>query len=136
MQFQFSFKHMDTSPALQTYAEQKLREKIEKFVSKPIAAHVMFSVLRHQHTAHLSLEAGDGFDLQVEHTSEDMYATIDQLVDKLSRQLQKHKEKLKDHKGQKLGSNLVSMPGAEGEEPAVDADEILKFEQGKRRATR
>jgi putative sigma-54 modulation protein len=136
MQFQFSFKHMDTSPALQTYAEAKLRERIAKFVSKPIAAHLMFSVQRHQHTAHLSLEAGDGFDLQVEHTSEDMYATVDQLVDKLTRQLQKHKEKLKEHKGQKLGSNLIDLSVDLESESPVDAADILKFEQGRRRASR
>ncbi len=134
MQFQFSFRHMDTSAALQTYAEDKLRERIEKFVTKPIAAHVLFSVQRHQHTAHLSLEAGDGFDIQVETTSGDMYASVDELVDKLTTQLKKHKEKLKDHKGVKKGTVAAGAAFQEGE--AVDAAEILKYEAGKRRAAR
>lgn len=133
MQFQFSFRHMDTSPALQSYAEQKLKEKIDKFVTKPIEAHVFFSVTRHQHSAHLKLNAGDGFNVDVEHTSEDMYATVDQMADKLEAQLKKHKEKLKDHKPERgtrhLGETATPVP-----EDAVDAAEILKFEAGRKRA--
>ena len=78
-------------------AREKLKEKIDKFVTKPIDAQVFFSVTRHQHSAHLKLNAGDGFSVDVEHTSEDMYATVDQMADKLEAQLRKHKEKLQDH---------------------------------------
>lgn len=130
MQFQFSFRHMDSSPALQSYAEQKLKEKIDKFVTKPIEAHLFFSVTRHQHTAHLRLNAGDGFNVDVEHSSADMYATIDQMADKLEAQLKKHKEKLKAHKPEKL-PEYREKPKPEDE---VDAAEILKFEAGRKRA--
>lgn len=133
MQFQFSFRHMDSSSALQSYAEQKLKEKIEKFVTKPIEAQVFFSVMRHQHSAHLRLKAGDGFNVDVEHTSEDMYATIDQMADKLEAQLRKQKEKLKDHKQVKQATAPSGRSTAEDE--AVDAAEILKFEAGRRRAS-
>ena len=134
MQFQFSFRHMDTSPALQSYAEQKLREKIEKFVTKPIEAHLFFSVMRHQHSAHLRLKAGDGFNVDVEHTCEDMYATIDQMADKLETQLRKQKEKLKAHKGERAVRFMDGAEPIEREAEAVDAAEILKFEAGRRRA--
>ena len=87
MQFQFSFKHMESSPALQTYAQEKINEKIQKFASKPTHAHVIFSVDRHQHRAHLSLKGGDGFTFEVEHTCGDMYGSIDMLVDKFGAQL-------------------------------------------------
>jgi putative sigma-54 modulation protein len=131
MQFQFSFRHMDTSPALQNYAEEKLREKIDKFVTKPIEAHVFFSVVRHQHAAHFKLNAGDGFSVDVEHQSQDMYATIDEMADKLEAQLRKHKEKLKDHKLTQLPEFREKKPIPED---AVDAAEILKFEAGRKRA--
>ncbi len=134
MQFQFSFKHMATSDALQTYAQDKFQEKIQKFVTKPMAAHVTFSVNRHQHTAHLSFRAGDGFSIEVEHTSPDMYASVDQMVDKLSSQLKKQKEKLKDHKQPKL-SKTIELIEQEEEEEAVDAGDIIKLENAKRRAS-
>jgi len=133
MQFQFSFKHMSSSPALQTHAEEKIKERIQKFVSKPALAHVVFSVVRHQHTVHMHLSAGDGFGLEVEASGTDMHAAIDLLADRLSTQLKKHKEKLKDHKQPKLSQQLDP-----GDEPAsddgLDADDIVKYETGKRRA--
>jgi len=133
MQYLYSFKHMDSSPALQSYCEEKLSDRIRKFVTKPIAAHVTFSVTRHQQTVHLSLDAGDGFGIQVEHTSEDMYASIDQLGDKLTAQLKKQKEKLKDHKGSR--SRPLTLV-AESDSDSVDADDILKYEAARQRLAR
>jgi len=132
MQFLFSFKHMETSPALQTYAEQKLGDKIDKFVAKPTSAHIIFKVVRHEQTAQISLKAGDGFDVDITHTSSDMYASIDQLADKLSTQLKKHKEKLKDHKQPKLSRSQAEEDEEEAE--TLDAGDIVKFEASRRRA--
>jgi putative sigma-54 modulation protein len=128
MQFQFSFKHMETSDALTSYAETKIRDKIMKFVTKPIDAHVTFSVDRHNHMAHLSVHGGDGFNLQVEHTCEDMYGSVDRVVDKLEVQLKKHKEKLKNHKVKDKHERLEILTGGAKtvEEDAIDAEEILR----------
>ena len=145
MHFQFSFKNMNSSPSLQAYAEQKLKEKIAKFVSKPIAAHIGFSAVRHQHSLHLSLEAGDGLSVQVEHTSDgDPQALVDEVVEKLTNKLRRQKEKLKDHKGLKLTDKLETIRGeaplAEGPDQVdaepIDAGDIAKFEQKKRRTGR
>jgi putative sigma-54 modulation protein len=38
-----------------------------------------------------------GRDIFVEHASEDMYASIDQMMDKLDRQVVRHKDRLQDH---------------------------------------
>lgn len=133
MQFQFSFKHMDTSAALQTYAQEKIQEKIQKFASKPIEAHVIFSVDRHLHKAHLSLKAGDGFNVEVEHTCGDMYGSVDMLVDKLGSQLKKQKDKLKDHKNPKLNDNLRVIADTTQTELPIDADDVLKYEQGRKK---
>ena len=44
-----------------------------------------------------------GKDFHIEAIEEDLYAAIDALVDKLDRQLQKHKQKLQDHhRGQRV----------------------------------
>ncbi|MEN9834508.1 MAG: hypothetical protein RL011_701 [Pseudomonadota bacterium] len=136
MQFLYSFKHMESSEALQSYTEQKLSERIHKYVTKPIAAHVTFSVTRHQQTVHVSLDAGDGFGIEVEHTSIDMYASVDQLSDKLASQLKKHKEKLKDHKGDRMFRSLTLIAEADGDADSVDADDILKYEAARRRMAR
>jgi putative sigma-54 modulation protein len=50
--------------------------------------------LRHKAEATMHISGGDIFAEAVE---ENMYAAIDGLVDKLDRQLKKHKEKITDH---------------------------------------
>lgn len=134
MQFQFSFKHMDSSDALRKYSEEKIREKVAKFVSKPIEALTTFSVDRHNHKVTCHLVAGDNFRTQVEATSDDMYNSVDRMIDKLEVQLKKQKEKLKDHKKSPKISDLSPEPlmvesEMDPDDVAVDAGDVIKLEQ-------
>lgn len=137
MQFQFSFKHMSSSPSLESYAEAKISEKIAKFVTKPIEAHIFFSVTKHEHHVHLHFKGGDGFTTDVESKSGDMYASVDLMADKLEAQLKKHKEKLKNHKSTKASIRLVDGYEAKAgyEDEVVDAGDIIKYETARKRAT-
>jgi ribosomal subunit interface protein len=129
MQFRFSFKHMETSQALQNYAKEKIKVEVEKFVTKPIEAHVTFSVDRHQHLVLCSLAGGDGFTVNVEHACEDMYGSVDHMIDKMVTQLQRKKEKLKDHKHQKSPAPFRTMqPDDDYDAAPIDAADIVKFE--------
>ena len=123
---------MDSSEALQTYAKSKISDKVRKFVTKPIETQVTFAVDRHQHQATCLLRGGDGFNIEVTHSCDDMYGSVDRVVDKLESQLKKHKEKLKDHK-QKRGSKVVPLPvedvAPEFEDKEVDAADIVKFDK-------
>lgn len=130
MQFQFLFKHMESSPALSSHAEAKLRDKIQKFVTKPIEAMVTFSVERQTHTVHCSIRAGDGFNIDVDADSPDMYATVDILVDKLESALKRQKEKLKSHKVKPAQMRIVGAPERNNEN-SIDADDILKYERAR-----
>jgi putative sigma-54 modulation protein len=135
MRFQFSFKHMQTSDSLAKHAESKMRTEIEKFVSKPVDCHITFSVDRFNHTAHCSFNGGDGYSFQVEHTCPDMYGSVDHMVDKLEVQLRRQKEKLKDHKHRKPSKRSHgNSSDREFENAEIDALDILKFEQARRKA--
>lgn len=101
MQVRFSFKQVPSSDRLRTYAEQKVRKMIEKFVTKPIEAHITFSTDRHLQNAHCAVSGGDGFNIQAEASCEDVYGSVDNLMDKLQVQLKRQKEKIKDHKAGK-----------------------------------
>lgn len=142
MQFRFAFKHMDTSPALTRYAEEKITERVNKFVTKPIEVHVIFTVDNLNHTARCTLSGGDGFNLEVEHACGDMYGSIDHMMDKLTSQLKRHKEKLKGHKSKRQLRLLdpmdkkyafSSQPEFDIESEPVDAEDIIKFERARRR---
>jgi len=136
MQFQFSFKQMESSDALESYAETKLKEKITKFVTKHVETHVTFSVDKHRHIARCRLKAGDGFNLEVQHACGDMYGSVDKMLDKLEIQLKRQKSRVKQHKGRKYQdkslSNVYPLE-ANNHSESIDAEDILKYEEARRK---
>jgi len=117
---------MESSAALQSYARDKIKVEVEKFVTKPIEAHVTFSVDKHEQHVLCVLSGGDGFKLNVEHSCADMYGSVDHMIDKLVTQLQRKKEKLKDHKHAKHREPFADN---EDDDAPIDAADILKYEQ-------
>lgn len=92
MQLNISGHHVDVTEALKNYVTEKF-DRLERHYDHITNVHVVLSVekvaQRAEATAHVS-----GAELFADATSEDMYAAIDALTDKLDRQLLKHKEKL------------------------------------------
>ncbi len=134
MQCRFSFKHMKTSQALTDYTEEKVVQRIEKFSTKPIDAHITFSVEGYNQIAHCSVKGGDGFNFEVESTCKDMYGSVDLLVDKLAVQLKKQKDKLKNHKQVSAVEELAPSDILDPEEcdnVPVDAEDLIKYTQAK-----
>ena len=85
-------KNFGASPAIKSYAEEKL-SKLEKYSKKIIEAHVMFSLERYRHITEVVLRLNGG-DITGRAESNDMYSAIDTVVDKLERMLQKRKDKV------------------------------------------
>ncbi len=136
MDCRFSFKHMKASEALTDYARSKITPKVEKYSTKPIDTHVVFSVEGHPATqkVHLSIKGGDGFNCEVEAECEDMYGSIDLLTDKLDAVLKKQKEKLKQHKSSaniRLLKTEDFIDEADCDSIPVDATDLLKYEKAK-----
>lgn len=91
MQLSISGHHVDLTESLNTYIEQKF-QKLDRHYDHITQVHVVVNVEKMLHlaeaTAHIS-----GGELFASASADDMYAAIDSLVDKLDRQLIKHKEK-------------------------------------------
>ena len=87
--------HVDVTDALKDYVGEKM-EKLQRHFDRVTDIHVILSVekLRQQAEATIDLS---GTKVHAEAEAEDMYAAIDGLIDKLDRQVLKHKEKLRDH---------------------------------------
>lgn len=87
--------HVEVTDALKGYVSEKM-DKLERHFDNITDIHVILSVekLRQQAEATIDLT---GTKIHAESESEDMYAAIDALIDKLDRQVIKHKEKLRDH---------------------------------------
>lgn len=93
----FTFRNTEGTDAIRSYANEKLTTAIQKFVHRDTEAHVVLKVEKTRHLAEVSLHS-DGADFACHSESEDMYSSIDQLVDTLAGQLRRHKEKLTKHK--------------------------------------
>lgn len=95
MQLNLSGQHLEITPALRTYVSSKM-ERLERHFDNVTNLHVVLSVEKLRQKAEATLHvSGNKLFADAEH--EDMYAAIDALVDKLDRQIKKHKEKTKDH---------------------------------------
>ena len=95
MQLNVTGHHVEITSALHDYVSSKL-EKLERHFDHVTNVHVVLSVekLRQKAEATISIT---GNNLFADAEDADMYAAIDALVDKLDRQIKKHKEKLTDH---------------------------------------
>lgn len=92
--------HLAVTPAIHDYVTSKVEKVISHFDHVTRVA-VILSVEKQKQTAEVTVHVS-GKDIFVEAQEADLYAAIDGLVDKLDRQLQKHKEKISDHSGQGL----------------------------------
>jgi putative sigma-54 modulation protein len=98
MHIDITFKNVDPSEALKDYATKRL-SKIGKYIDRPAEAHVILSVEKIRHKAEVTLNA-DGVIVNAVEITEDLYAAIDMVMDKVERQIKKHKQKLQERKGQ------------------------------------
>lgn len=92
MNLHLSGHHLDVTPAIRDYVSAKLG-RVKRHFDHVIDVNVILSVEREQRRAEASIHVR-GRDLFAESQGTDMYAAIDSLVDKLDRQVVKHKEKL------------------------------------------
>jgi len=119
MQLSVTFRHMDSTEALQTYAKDKV-ERIRKYFPDPIKAHVVFICDRgYNHTADVMITLHNGLVIKGIETTEDMYSSVDLVMAKIERQVRRYKEKIRSHKGseglhgqREITHSVLSVPDA------------------------
>jgi len=94
MKYNIRGQRMEVTDALRDYVEKKL-SRLEKYFEKTPDSDVQvtMSVTRGLHTIEVTIPL-PGVLLRAEEKRDDMYASIDCVVDKLERQIRKHKTKL------------------------------------------
>jgi len=95
MQLSVTGHHIDVTPALRNYVGTKLA-KLQRHFDNMTDIHCILTVEKLIHKAEATVHMGGG-TIHADSIEEDMYAAIDMLVDKLDRQVKKHKEKITDH---------------------------------------
>lgn len=89
-----SFKQIDPTEAIKTYASEK-SERLKKYFRGRITVSWNFSVRKQNHIAHCHL-LGNHMDYFGEGLTQDLFASIDLAVDRIERQLRRHKEIVKN----------------------------------------
>lgn len=97
--------HLEVTPALHDYVTNKLERVIRHF-DNVTSVTVILSVEKLQQRAEVTVHVR-GKDIFVEAENGDMYAAIDLLIDKLDRQVLKHKHKSFDHPRDSLKHQTV-----------------------------
>lgn len=87
--------HVEVTPAIREFVTSKL-DKVVRHFDGVTSVSVILSVEKLRQKAEVTVHVR-GKDIFVESENEDMYAAIDNLIDKLDRQVLKYKEKVQDH---------------------------------------
>jgi putative sigma-54 modulation protein len=115
-------KNLELTPALREYVEKKLA-RVGKHFDEELGAHVNLSVERNQHKVEVTVTIG-ALILRGQEVSDDMYGSVDLVVDKLERQVQKFKTRVNRKQRRMIAA------GAEAG-PVLLTDAELDEEEGK-----
>ena len=125
-----TFRHMEATEPLRTYAEEKT-ERLAKYLTEPIEVHWVLTVEKIRHLADANI-IGSGVSIKAQGDTQDMYSAIDMAIEKLETQVRKHKEKVKAHKPlnhtEPSSIRYPAAPAGEGEPAEGGAPRIVKKE--------
>lgn len=99
-------RHYELAPALKDYAEGKI-QNLDRYFDHIVNAQLVFSLEKYRHRVEISLHVNGKDFVSVEET-DDMYASVDKSIEKLERQLRKHKDKIKKRKMQQRVTDLMT----------------------------
>lgn len=92
-----TFRHTESTPALKAYAIEKISHCVKKYVQHDAEAQVILIVEKRDHIAEANVRSKN-YDVTSKAVTEDLYSSIDKVVDTVETQLRKQKERATDHK--------------------------------------
>ncbi len=92
--------HIEITAAIRDYVHSKL-DRVIRHYDNVTSTHVILSVDKLNQKAEITLHV-KGKDIHADSVETDLYAAIDTLVDKIDRQMVKHKEKISTHTNEGL----------------------------------
>lgn len=127
MKLEMTGRHVAVTPALKTFARTKLR-KIDRLLDGPTQAHVILTVEKHRHIAEIVVTARS-IKLSARESTQDMYSSMGECVDKLERQARKHKEKYEERR-----RRPAPAPADVDDNPAPNRKKTVKKKTSKKTA--
>jgi len=127
MDITVTFRHTEPIESLKTYAEEKI-SKINKYLDSPAEAHVVLSVEKFRHQADVSLGVNGTRIKAVEETG-DMYSAIDQVMDKIEKQVKRHISKIRSRRSDNQRNERESITEEMDEFAAFPQEPVIEVEK-------
>ena len=135
MRIEISGRHMEITDALRSHVENGLK-KIRTHFDKVIDVSVVLAVEKHRHLAEVTLHA-NGIRIPGKEASEDMYASLDAVMNKIEKQVRKYKGRINRYQPRKAADirefqhDIIAYePLQEGEEaPTAQAHRVIEREK-------
>lgn len=105
MNIAYTFKNFEPSEHLKKYAGRRFN-KLTRFVPKSdnVEVHVSMAVDKFRHKIEVQF-SGDNLNISAVEESQDMYASVDMVLEKLEAQLKKHFEKIQEKRRNDKGGS-------------------------------
>jgi putative sigma-54 modulation protein len=124
MDITVTFRHTEPMESLRTYAEEKI-SKINKYLDSPGEAHIVLTVEKFRHQADVTLGINGTRIKGVEETG-DMYSAIDQVMDKIEKQVKRHLSKIRNHRSENLrDEDSDEFAAFSQEEPVIEIEKMV-----------
>jgi putative sigma-54 modulation protein len=116
-------RHLQITEAINDYITKKI-ESLHLDYPKIIEAHVILEVEKYRHSAEVVLVCSNHITIEAREETNDMYAAIDAVVDKVARQMRKYKTRLmKKHRPRKDIVHHLEEHVLEAEPVELDGEE-------------
>lgn len=96
MQISVTFKNTEGEAWFKDYVKERLG-KLKKYIDNPVEARVVLSIEKFRNMAEVNLLAR-GVSINAREEAKDMQLAIDNVIEKIERQMKKHKDKTRDRK--------------------------------------
>jgi len=135
MQVSITGRHVELTDPLKAYVDEKLQHLKHSF-DHVVDVHVVLSVEKIRQRCEVNMQA-NGINIHGSHETDDMYASIDGVMDKLNRQLKRYRAKLRKHmsnhgqrKGReiKVSHRVIDMGQGQEELSETHAPEVVNHE--------
>ncbi len=136
MVFQFYFKRMHSSEALKSLSQRKLSDVIGRLIGDSGLVRITFSTEKTEQKVHCYFQGWNGTVLNASGASENMYATIDLVAQKLEAQLSRHKMRTRrrsrpsvdQSRGLKVVGGPDSFPTSDDWDIETQSSEVSSFQ--------
>jgi putative sigma-54 modulation protein len=116
---------MKAHEGVKAYVKEKV-EKLRKYVENPREVHVVLAVEKFRHIAEITV-VGDGGVFNSQGRDNDLYAAVDQMVDKIERQVRERREKVRQKRANASSPKApLRLRGKAGEEREEDLSSLVR----------